>query len=106
VAGHNDRVRTIAALAVVALAVAGVVFLGRRLASQGAGEVVVRCRDGHLFTTIWVPGVSLKAIRLGWIRMQRCPVGDHLTLVTPVRYSDLTDAERWAAARYRDGPLP
>jgi len=40
-------------------------------------NVVVRCRRGHLFTTIWLPGVSLKAARLGWWRFQRCPVGNH-----------------------------
>lgn len=96
----------VAAVLLVAAVVAGVVVLARRLAAQGGGEVVVRCRDGHLFTTIWIPGVSLKAIRLGWIRFQRCPVGDHLTFVTPVPPSQLTDAQRWMAARYRDGPVP
>ncbi len=70
------------------------------------GDVVVRCREGHLFTTIWVPGMSFKAIRLGWMRLQRCPVGDHWTLVTPVRDSDLAEEERWIAAQYRDGPIP
>jgi hypothetical protein len=30
------------------------------------GKLIVRCRQGHLFTTIWIPGASLKAIRLGW----------------------------------------
>jgi len=66
----------------------------------------VRCRDGHLFTTIWVPGVSFKAIRLGWTRLQRCPVGKHWTLVTPVRDSDLTDEERRMAEERRDVRIP
>jgi hypothetical protein len=26
----------------------------------------VRCRRGHLFTAIWIPGISFKAVRLGW----------------------------------------
>lgn len=94
------------AVLIVAVAVAAVVALARRLASAGGGEVVVRCRDGHLFTTVWIPGVSLKAIRLGWVRLQRCPVGDHLTFVTPVPPSRLTDAQRRAAARWHDTPVP
>ena len=27
------------------------------------GNVVVRCSRGHLFTTIWIPGGSLKSLR-------------------------------------------
>jgi hypothetical protein len=70
------------------------------------GEVIVRCREGHLFTTIWVPGISFKAVRFGWVRLQRCPVGNHLTLVTPVRDEDLTDAERRIAEQYHDARIP
>jgi hypothetical protein len=69
------------------------------------GEVIVRCRDGHVFTTIWIPGMSLKAIRLGRIRWQRCPVGDHLTFVTPVDYADLTERERRMARQFHDGRI-
>jgi len=29
-------------------------------------DTVVRCRAGYLFTTWWIPGVSVKAVRLGW----------------------------------------
>ena len=50
--------------------------------------------------------MSLKAIRLGWLRFQRCPVGDHWSFVTPVSDDDLTDAERHIATRNRDGPMP
>jgi hypothetical protein len=71
-----------------------------------AGNVVVRCREGHLFTTIWIPGGSLKALRFGWWRFQRCPVGGHWTIVTPVRESDLSDDERRAAAEARDIRIP
>jgi hypothetical protein len=70
------------------------------------GNVVVRCRDGHLFTTIWVPGASLKAIRLGPWRVQRCPVGHHWSLVTPARRAELTPAEADAAAQTHDIRLP
>jgi hypothetical protein len=70
------------------------------------GNVVVRCRKGHLFTTIWLPGGSLKSIRLGWWRLQRCPVGGHFSLVTPVRASELTDAQRHEAREHRDIRIP
>jgi hypothetical protein len=85
---------------------AGGTFVARRLGYKVGGNVVVRCRQGHLFTTIWIPGASLKAIRLGWARLQRCPVGKHWTLVTPVRDSDLTDEERRTAGRFRDIRIP
>jgi hypothetical protein len=45
----------------------------------------VRCRQGHEFTTLWIPGVKLNAIDLVVARVQRCPVGQHWSLVTPVR---------------------
>ena len=71
-----------------------------------AGNVVVRCRQGHLFTTIWIPGASVKAARLGWWRFQRCPVGRHWSLVTPVRRSVLTDEEQRSADENRDIRIP
>jgi len=71
-----------------------------------AGDVVVRCRRGHLYTTIWVPGASLKSVRLGWWRLQRCPVGGHWSLVTPVRQSVLTEDERRTADENRDIRIP
>lgn len=71
-----------------------------------AGNVVVRCRSGHVFTTIWVPGASIKSVRLGPWRVQRCPVGGHWSLVTPVRRTDLTAKERRAADKTRDARIP
>jgi hypothetical protein len=79
------------------------------LASRGyglGGHVVVRCRQGHIFTTLWIPGASLKALRLGWVRFQRCPVGGHWTLVTPVPRSDLTDEARRMADECHDLRIP
>lgn len=70
------------------------------------GRTVVRCAKGHLFTTIWIPGGSLKAIRFGWFRFQHCPVGNHWTFVAPVRESDLTEEERQLAHRYEDTSIP
>jgi hypothetical protein len=45
-------------------------------------DTPVRCSAGHLFTTIWVPLASLKALRLGGARYQYCPVGHHWATVT------------------------
>ncbi len=89
---------------------AGTVALEAAVVASRRGRLldphtVVRCRQGHLFTTLWVPGVSLKALRLGWWRLQRCPVGRHWSLVTPAREADLSDADRQAAAQ-RDLPVP
>ena len=57
--------------------------IARRRGYNFGRNTIVRCRQGHLFTTTWIPGASLKAIRLGWARFQRCPVGHHWSLVTP-----------------------
>jgi hypothetical protein len=38
------------------------------------GDRIVRCSQGHLFTTVWIVGSSAKAVRLGYKRYQRCPV--------------------------------
>jgi hypothetical protein len=92
---------------VVALAftVAEAVALWLRTGRFG-GNVAVRCRSGHVFTTIWLPGVSLKSIRLGWWRIQRCPVGRHWALVSPVRESELSLRERLSARRHQDLRIP
>jgi hypothetical protein len=70
------------------------------------GNLVVRCRKGHLFTTIWLPSVSLKSIRFLWWRLQRCPVGNHWSIVTPVRPRELTEDERRIAGEHRDIRIP
>lgn len=70
------------------------------------GNLVVRCQRGHLFTTLWIPGASIKALRLGWVRFQRCPVGHHWSLVTPVKKSELTAKEERRARSRRDRRLP
>src|SRR6478735_9730948 len=74
----------------------------RRKTGRMAGTVIVRCRAGHLFTTIWIPGASLKSLRLGWWRFQRCPVGRHWTLGTAVRESELGESDRAAADQVHD----
>jgi hypothetical protein len=80
--------------------------VARRRGSVLAANTVVRCRRGHLFTTLWIPGASVKAVRLGWWRYQRCPVGRHWSLVTPVTVSEMTDEERRVAAGSHDIRLP
>ena len=70
------------------------------------GNLVVRCREGHLFRTLWIPGVSLKALRFAWWRVQRCPVGHHWSVVTPVKESDLSARERRLANRRTDIRIP
>ena len=70
------------------------------------GHIVVRCRAGHLFTTIWIPAASVKSLRLGFWRLQRCPVGHHWTVVSPVKEASLTEEERRTAAEHRDIGLP
>lgn len=69
-------------------------------------NLVVRCRQGHLSTTIWIPGISFKSLRLGWWRFQRCPVGRHWSIVTPVREADLSDDDRQLAFERRDIRIP
>jgi hypothetical protein len=81
---------------------AGLWLRARRI----GGNVVVRCRHGHLFTTLWIPGASVKSLRLVAWRFQRCPVGKHWSLVTPVNESTLTEAERRSAHEHHDIPVP
>ena len=81
-------------------------LVARRRGYPMGGDVVVRCRKGHLFTTIWVPGVSFKSLRLGWWRFQYCPVGRHWSLVVPVREGDLDAADRELAHEHHDARIP
>jgi hypothetical protein len=81
-------------------------LLLRRKGYKLGNDTIVRCRAGHLFTTIWVPLASVKAIRLGWWRFQRCPVGNHWTLVHPVNESELTQDEIATAHAARDVRIP
>jgi len=69
-------------------------------------NTVVRCRQGHLFSTIWIPGVKLKELDLVVARVQRCPVGQHWSLVVPVRNTDITEEERQFALAHHDIRIP
>jgi hypothetical protein len=99
---RSRRRRSLTTAAVVLVEALPLWLRGYRL----GGNVVVRCRRGHLFTTIWIPGVSVKSVRLGWWRLQRCPVGGHWSIVTPVDRATLTEPERIGAGRRKDVRLP
>jgi hypothetical protein len=88
---------------VLAIVLAAIALSLRR---SGGTERIVRCRAGHLFTSTVVPGASLKAIRLGTVRFQRCPVGQHWTLVGGVDVSTLTPDELAAARSVHDVRVP
>ena len=93
-------------VAVVLSVLLEALVVGSRRGRFLAVDTVVRCRRGHLYTTMWVPGGSFKALRLGWWRYQRCPVGDHWALVTAVRVSELTGEQLRAAATVHDLRIP
>ena len=86
--------------------VAGATLIGRRLGYNLGTNTIVRCRQGHLFTTVWIPGVKLKELDLVVARVQRCPVGRHWSLVVPVRGVDLTEQEREFAREHHDIHIP
>ena len=70
-------------------------------------DTPVRCSAGHLFTTIWVPLVSLKAVRLGWTRYEHCPVGHHWATVTRLEDDPASTEEEFKeAARVHDVRIP
>ena len=72
----------------------------------GSFDRPVRCKDGHLFTTIWVPIGSLKAIRWFNQRYQYCPAGHHWTWVTPINVATASEVELAQAAAVHDIPIP
>jgi hypothetical protein len=102
---HDQRSRA-RLIPVVIAGLVGFTLAARRLGYNLGGNVVVRCRKGHLFTTIWIPGVNLKAIDLGIARVQHCPIGGHWSMVLPVRNGDLTDEQRQTAAQHHDVRIP
>jgi hypothetical protein len=81
-------------------------FLKRRSGSLIGLRTIVRCNRGHLFTTIWIPGASVKSLRLGPWRVQRCPIGRHWAIVTPAQVSKLSESERDEARAHHDTFLP
>ena len=103
---HGKLVRSATPILVVVVVLAIATLFARRRGYNFGRNMIVRCRQGHLFTTIWIPGASLKSIRLGWARLQRCPVGQHWSLVTPVKAADLSAQERKSAYEHHDVLIP
>ena len=101
----SKRKRRIAIAACVAAAYAVGTIVARSQGYSFGLNVVARCRQGHLFSTMWIPGASVKAIRLGLWRVQWCPVGRHVTLVSLVKNADLTEEEREFAEEHHDIPI-
>ena len=83
--------RVLRTILIAAAAAVGGTLIARRLGYNLGPNTVVRCRQGHLFTTIWIPGVKLKELDLVVARVQRCPVGKHWSLVVPVRHGVVLD---------------
>jgi hypothetical protein len=105
-AESERRTRALRRIALATAAITGLTAAARARGYRLGPNTIVRCREGHLFTTIWIPGVKLKALDLGVARVQRCPVGHHWTLVTPVRESTLSARERRRARAVHDIRLP
>ncbi len=93
-------------VALLLMAIIALVLRGASRSTNDGGWTVVRCSQGHLFETIWVPLMSFKAVRLGPVRYQRCPVGGHWALVRRVNPADLSPEELEAARSVRDTSLP
>jgi hypothetical protein len=93
-------------IAATALTAVETVVVSRRRGAFLALDTVVSCRLGHLFTTWWIPALSLKAVRLGWWRFQWCPVGRHWSLVSPALRESLFPDELRVAAQLHDLRLP
>lgn len=103
--GHYEAPLSFAVPIIAVVLIAKFVLARKRGRPLVAGSVLVRCRKGHVFKTSWSPLGSLTSVRLGSARFQRCPVGEHWSLVKPVRAGELTDEERRRAEEYRDPTL-
>jgi hypothetical protein len=91
---------------IVLIVVVATVALATLSARSRGFQRIARCNAGHYFTSTVVPGASLKAIRLGWVRFQKCPVGNHWAIVSWVDPASLTDEQRVQAQAYHDTPIP
>ena len=98
--------RVVSTILIAAGVVAGGTLIARRLGYNLGVNTVVRCRKGHMFSTVWIPGIKLKEVDLVVARVQRCPVGKHWSLVVPVRNVDLTDEEIQFAREHHDIRIP
>lgn len=102
----SKRKRRLAVATVIAIGYVAGTIVARKQGYSFGRSVPVRCRQGHLFTTTWIPGASLKSLRLGLWRVQWCPVGRHVDLVRLLKEADLSPAELEYAAEHHDIPVP
>jgi hypothetical protein len=100
--GSNRRYLVVAVLGDLLLEAGATWLRSHRL----GGNLIVRCRQGHLFTTLWIPAASVKSLRFGWWRFQYCPVGRHWSVVVPVRQDELSAKQLRAARDQHDIRLP
>lgn len=98
--------RALKLLLVAAATAVGGTILGRLLGYDIGMNTPVRCREGHLYSTIWIPGVKLKGLDFGIARFQHCPVGHHWSLVVPVRRASLSSEEAALSASRHDIAIP
>jgi hypothetical protein len=98
--------RVVRTVLIVAGVITGGTLIARRLGYNLGTNTLVRCRKGHVFTTIWIPGVKLKELDLVIARVQRCPIGKHWSLVVPVRAADLSEEDREFARAHHDVRIP
>jgi hypothetical protein len=92
-------------LGLAVLVVIGALVAPRFRRVREALEAIVRCSQGHLYTTLWMPLGSLKAVRLEGRRYQRCPVGGHWSWVTRVDPAALSPDEIREARSHRDAAV-
>ncbi len=104
--GYNIRMSTLLPLIIIVVAaflafVVGAVVAHRKGFKQD-GEVAARCSQGHLFMTVWVDRWTWKRLDVGFLKIQRCPVGDHWSVVRPLEMSSLTADEKKLAKQTHD----
>lgn len=90
---------------ILAILLLTLIAMARSAAVHGT-ERIARCRAGHLFTSRVIPGASLKAIRLGNRRLQKCPVGPHWSIVSWVDPATLPPDQLAEARSRHDSLLP
>lgn len=67
--------------------------------------VPVICSEGHVYGSVWVPLASLKAIRLGNRRLQRCPICGRFRMTRRVPPEEQTPEVLAAAEQRHDTRL-
>ena len=63
------------------------------------GDRILRCSDGHLFTSSESSRL-FSSVHFGAKRLMRCPVDRKWRMMENVQAKDLTDAERQEASKH------